>query len=179
MAKKKASKPAAKPKAASAAADVGLVEVGAKAPAFTLPDSEGKSHKLADFKKRWLVLYFYPKDDTSGCTAQACSFRDQLPDFEALDAAVVGISPDDAESHARFQTKHQLPFLLLADPGKEALEAYGVWQEKSMYGRKYMGVIRTTYLIDPKGVVAHRWDKVKVPGHAEQVRDTIRSLRGS
>ncbi len=155
------------------APSVGLIEVGEAAPAFSLPDQAGTTHKLADYRGRWVVLYFYPKDDTSGCTAEACQFRDDLPRFRKKDAVVLGVSPDAAASHKKFADKYKLPFTLLADTEKEVCQRYGVWQQKSMYGRKYMGVVRTTYLIDPKGKVAQRWDKVKVPGHAEAVMGAI------
>lgn len=154
-----------------------LIEVGDKAPAFSLHDGEGKLHKLSDYRGRWVVLYFYPKDDTSGCTKEACQFNQALTQFSQRDAVVLGVSPDDAASHARFGGKHKLKFPLLADPDKKTLAAYGVWQEKSMYGRKYMGVVRTTYLIDPKGKVAARWDKVKVPGHEREVLKRLDELR--
>jgi len=150
-----------------------LIDEGRKAPAFTLTDQDGNKHKLGDYAGQYVVLYFYPKDNTSGCTKQACQFRDRLPDFEKVDAVVLGVSPDSEKSHRNFADKHELPFTLLADPDKKVLEKYGVWQEKSMYGRKYMGVVRTTYLIDPKGKVARRWDKVKVPDHAAVVLEAI------
>ena len=152
-----------------------LVEVGSKAPAFALPDQAGNAHRLSDYNGKWVVLYFYPKDDTSGCTAQACAFRDALPDFSGLDAVVLGLSPDDEKSHGKFAAKYNLPFTLLADDNANTCNTYGVWQEKSMYGRKYMGVARTTYLISPAGKVAQRWDKVKVPGHAQAVLKELRA----
>lgn len=151
---------------------------GQKAPAFTLPDQLGTKHKLTDLRGQWVVLYFYPKDDTSGCTAQACQFRDQQPGFHKLDAAVLGISPQDVKSKAKFAGKLDLNFPILADDGAKVCSKYGVWKEKSMYGRKYMGVVRTTFLIDPKGKVAQRFDKVKVPGHADAVLAALRELRG-
>ncbi len=156
-----------------------LVDIGKKAPAFTLKDSEGEKHSLKDYAGKFVVLYFYPKDDTSGCTKQACQFRDSLPGFDSVDAVILGVSPDDEKSHRRFMDKHDLNFPLLADP-KDAdsnpriCAKYGVWQEKSMYGRSYMGVVRTTYLIGPDGKVLQRWDKVKVPGHDQAVLDCIR-----
>ena len=145
-----------------------LVDVGRKAPAFTLADQDGKKHALKDFLGKPVVLYFYPKDDTSGCTKEACQFRDQKPDFKKAKAVVLGVSPDSVDSHRKFVDKHELNFTLLSDPkdadgNPKICAKYGVWQEKSMYGRKYMGVVRTTYLIDAKGRVAQRWDKVKVP----------------
>jgi thioredoxin-dependent peroxiredoxin len=150
--------------------------VGAKAPAFSLSDQDGNTVALKDFKGKAVVLYFYPKDDTSGCTAQACGFRDALPEFEALDAVVLGVSPDPVKSHAKFRDKYALPFPLLADPEHGVLEAYGVWQEKSMYGKKYMGVQRSTFVIDGQGKVRAVFEKVKVPGHVEAVADAVRAL---
>ena len=158
-----------------------LIDVGRKAPAFTLPDQDGTKHALKDCAGKPVVVYFYPKDDTSGCTLEACQFRDQQPDFVKVKATVFGVSPDSIESHQKFVSKHDLNFTLLAD-AKDAdgdpkvCAKYGVWQEKSMYGRKYMGVVRTTYLIDAAGKVARRWDKVKVPGHAEEVLAAIKEL---
>ena len=151
-----------------------LIEPGKNAPAFRLPDAEGKIHSLASLKGRHVVLYFYPKDDTSGCTLEACQFRDLLPKFDAAKAVVLGVSPDGTASHAKFARKHGLDFTLLADePGDDGTpptcDAFGTWQEKSMYGRKYFGVVRTTYLIGPDGKVVRRWDKVSVPGHAADV----------
>lgn len=164
-----ASKKQATPAPAAGTPAAGLVEVGKPAPAFTLPDQKGESHALVDFRGRWVVLYFYPKDDTSGCTKEACQFRDAGAAYKKKKAVVLGVSPDGVESHLKFATKFSLPFTLLADVGSKVCQAYGVWQEKSMYGRKYMGVVRTTYLIDPQGVIARRWDKVKVDGHEAEV----------
>ena len=143
-----------------------LIDEGKKAPAFSLADQDGKTHRLADYAGRPMVLYFYPKDDTPGCTQQACEFEAQLPDLEAHKAAVLGVSILDEKSKARFATKHSLTFPLLADAEHAVAEKYGVWQEKARYGRKYMGIVRTTYLIDAEGKVAKRWDKVKVDDHA-------------
>lgn len=145
------------------------IEPGQPAPPLELKDQAGKTHRLADHAGRWVVLYFYPKDDTPGCTKQACAFRDADAELRRRGVTVLGVSPDDEKSHAKFAKKFSLPFPLLADPEHAACEAYGVWGEKSMYGRTYMGVTRTTYLIDPEGRVAHRWDKVKVDGHADEV----------
>lgn len=151
-----------------------LIEPGTKAPAFTLTDQHGTSHRLADYKGRHVVLYFYPKDDTPGCTKEACAFEEALPDFSGVDAAVLGVSVLDARSKAKFATKHGLTFPLLADVDHAVAEAYGVWQEKSMYGRTYMGVARVTYLIGPDGRVVRRWDGVKVDGHAGEVLAALR-----
>ncbi len=158
-----------------------LIDPGKKAPAFRLPDQNGTMHALKDYAGSPVVLYFYPKDDTSGCTAEACAFRDLLPKFTKSKAVVLGVSPDDSTRHAKFAAKYNLNFTLLADvPGDDGTpkvcDKYGVWQEKSMYGRTYMGVVRTTYLIDADGRVARRWDKVKVAGHAEEVLAAVAEL---
>jgi len=154
-----------------------MIAVDSPAPDFSLPDQDGNLVKLSDLKGQPVVLYFYPKDDTSGCTKEACAFRDGFPDFEAAGATILGISPDSSASHAKFVAKHALPFTLLADVDKAACEAYGVWKEKSMYGRKYMGVERTTYVIDRDGKVARVFPKVKVPGHAEAVLEAVRAVK--
>jgi thioredoxin-dependent peroxiredoxin len=155
-----------------------LIDPDRPAPDFSLPDQFGKIHTLADFKGHPFILYFYPKDDTSGCTAQACDIRDNMAAFTGLECSLVGISPDDVDSHARFAAKFDLPFTLLADTPIDGTppvcDAYGVWQEKAMYGRTYMGVQRTTYLIGPDGNVLRRWDKVKVPGHIEELLAALR-----
>jgi len=153
-----------------------LVEPGRKAPAFALPDQDGKIHRLRDYAGRPLILYFYPKDDTPGCTREACAFRDALPGFKKGRAAVLGVSVLDTASKARFARKHELNFPLLADPEHAAADKYGVWQKKSLYGRTYMGLARTTYLIGPDGKVARRWDHVKVDGHAADVLRAVREL---
>ena len=153
-----------------------LVEPGRKAPAFALPDQDGKTHRLRDYAGRPLILYFYPKDDTPGCTREACAFRDALPDFKKGRAAVLGVSVLDAASKARFARKHRLNFPLLADPDHEVADKYGVWMEKSLYGRSYMGLGRVTYLIGPNGKVARRWDNVKVDGHAADVLRAVDEL---
>src|SRR6185295_9604639 len=144
-----------------------LVEPGRKAPAFSLPDQEGRPHRLKDYAGRPLILYFYPKDDTPGCTTEACAFRDLLPKFKPSKATVLGVSILDEASKAKFAGKYDLNFPLLADPDHEVADKYGVWQKKSRYGRSYMGIVRTTYLIGADGKVARRWDNVKVDGHAE------------
>jgi len=153
-----------------------LVEPARKAPAFSLPDQDGKVHRLKDYAGRPLVLYFYPKDDTPGCTKEACAFRDVLPDFKKGKAAVLGVSVLDTASKAKFARKHKLNFPLLADPEHEVADRYGAWQKKSLYGRSYMGVARMTYLIGPDGKVARRWDNVKVDGHAADVLRAVDEL---
>jgi peroxiredoxin Q/BCP len=152
------------------------IEVGRKAPAFSLQDQDGRSHTLKDYAGRPVVLYFYPKDDTPGCTTEACTFEAGLKDFAAAGAAVLGVSILDSRSKAKFARKHGLTFPLLADEDHAVAEAYGAWQEKSMYGRKYMGVARITYLIDPAGKVARRWDTVKPADHPAEVLEAVRAL---
>ena len=146
---------------------------GSMAPAFTLPRDGGGSVSLADMKGKWIVLYFYPKDDTSGCTREAIDFTAKAGEFEAKGAIILGVSPDSVKSHDKFRDKHNLGITLLSDEEKGMLEAYGVWKEKSMYGKKYMGVERTTFLIDPEGRIARVWEKVKVPGHVDEVLGAI------
>ncbi|WP_145081564.1 thioredoxin-dependent thiol peroxidase [Poriferisphaera corsica] len=153
-----------------------MIEIGAKAPAIALKDQNGKLRRLSEFKGQNIVLYFYPRDNTSGCTKQACAFRDEIESFGELNAVVIGVSPDDETSHTKFITKYELPFILLADPERKALEKYGVWQEKNMYGRKVMGVVRTTYIIDSSGKIAARFDKVRVADHIPKVIETLQSL---
>ncbi len=146
---------------------------GMKAPEFALPRDGGETVTLAQFAGSKLVLFFYPKDDTSGCTAEAVAFTDLLPQFQKAGVAVLGMSPDSASKHDKFIAKHALGVMLASDEDKTTLEAYGVWVEKSMYGRKYMGVERSTFLIDETGSIEKIWRKVKVPGHAEEVLATV------
>jgi peroxiredoxin Q/BCP len=152
------------------------VNIGDKAPDFTLPTDGNGTVKLSDLKGKKVVLYFYPKDDTSGCTAEACGFRDALPDYSGAGAVVIGISKDSVASHDKFKKKHGLPFILASDAGSDVSEKYGTWVEKSMYGRKYMGIERCTFLLDEEGVVRGAWRKVKVPGHVAEVLKTARAL---
>jgi peroxiredoxin Q/BCP len=153
-----------------------LLEPGKKAPAFSLKDQSGRTHTLAAYAGRPVIVYFYPKDDTPGCTKEACAFQDNLPKFGKSKAAVLGVSVLDEDSKAAFARKYSLTFPLLADPEHEVIEKYGAWQEKSMYGKKYMGVARITYLIDGDGKVVRRWDGVKVDGHAEDVLSEVGKL---
>ena len=155
----------------------GAIEIGKKAPAFSLKNQDGKTVKLADCKGRWLVLYFYPRDDTPGCTVEACDFSAGLAAFEGLDATVLGCSPDSPETHAKFIKKRGLTIGLLSDPDHTTLEKYGAWGEKSLYGKKSMGVLRSTVLIDPTGKIAFHWAKVKAAGHADAVRAKLAELR--
>jgi peroxiredoxin Q/BCP len=156
-----------------------LIDVGRKAPAFTLEDQDGRTHRLADYAGKPVILYFYPKDDTPGCTKEACAFRDTLPRFRTSKAVVLGISGQSQASKAKFAEKYQLNFPLLADEKYEVAEQYGAWQKKLLYGRTFMGVSRTTYLIGPDGRVAKRWDKVKVDGHADAVLKEVDALAPS
>ena len=145
------------------------VAVGKKAPAFKLPDEGGKTHTLKEYAGKWLLIYFYPKDDTPGCTIEACTIRDQFKDFKKIGATVVGVSTDSVKSHKKFKDAYELPFTLLADEDKKMVSAYGVWTEKSMYGRKYMGTVRSSFLVDPKGIVRKVYEKVKPAKHAAEV----------
>ena len=150
-----------------------LLSIGDKAPAFRTTDQDGEPVSLSDFKGKKVVLYFYPKDDTPGCTKEACSIRDGWSQFRRKKVAVLGVSVDDAKSHRKFVDKYSLPFTLLADTDKKIVNDYGVWGEKSMYGRKYMGTNRVTYLIDEKGKIAAVWPKVKVADHVDEVIEAI------
>lgn len=149
------------------------------APEFTLPRDGGGNVSLADFRGKSVVVYFYPKDDTSGCTAESIDFSTLASDFAAAGAVVIGMSPDSVKKHDKFAKKHELSVILASDEEKTVLTSYGVWVEKSMYGRKYMGVERTTVLIDEGGIVRRVWDKVKVPGHAQEVLGAVKSLSSS
>jgi len=153
-----------------------LIDEGKKAPMFALHDQDGKTHKLSDYAGRPLVLYFYPKDDTPGCTKETCAFRDNLPKFKAGKAAVLGVSILDESSKAKFARKYSVNFPLLADEDHSVAEKYGVWQKKSLYGRQFMGIARTTYLIAADGRIAKRWDNVKVDGHADDVLEAVQTL---
>lgn len=153
-----------------------MVTVGKAAPAFTLDTDAGASLALKDLRGRPVVLYFYPKDDTPGCTVEACEFRDAFPRFKGTKAVILGISPDSVASHQKFKQKFDLPFTLLADPDHAIAEKYGVWQKKSMYGKSYMGIARTTFVIDQDGKVAKVFEKVKPKGHAEEVQQAVDAL---
>lgn len=150
-----------------------MLKQGDKAPDFKLAADSGEIVSLKDYKGKKVVLYFYPKDMTDGCTKESCDFRDNIKKFEKNNTVVIGVSADDTKSHVKFKKKYDLPFTLLSDESKEMLNNYGVWQEKSMYGRKYMGIVRTTFVIDEKGKIEKIYDKVKVPGHVEEVLKNI------
>ena len=153
------------------------MEPGSTPPAFSLPDQDGKTVKLSDYKGKWLVLYFYPNDDTPGCTTEACDFTNGLKDFEKLEAVVVGCSPNTEESHRKFIAKYKLKVRLLSDTGHTVMEKYGAWGEKVLYGKKSIGVLRSTVIIAPDGKVAHHWPRVKSAGHADQVQEKLKELQ--
>lgn len=153
------------------------IEPGQKAPAFSAPTDQGKVAKLKDYAGQFLVLYFYPRDDTPGCTKEACAFRDQAKEFAKLGASVLGVSTDSVASHQKFQKKFELNFPLLADEDHAIAEAYGAWREKNMYGKKSMGIQRSTYLIGPDQKVVHVWKKVQVDGHDQEVIETIQAAK--
>lgn len=150
------------------------VTAGTKAPDFELKDSEGKVHKLSDYKGKTFVLYFYPKDNTKGCTTEACSFRDSYAEFEQAGVDVVGVSPDDEQSHTNFIDKYELPFTLLSDPDHKVCEAYGVWGLKKFMGREYEGVFRTTFVISPEGEIVKVFEKVKPTDHSQEVLEAVK-----
>ena len=146
-----------------------MLEVGTQAPDFTLPDQNGNRHSLSDYRGKKVILYFYPKDNTPGCTKQACGFAERYPQFIEKGAVVLGISKDSVASHKKFEEKYGLPFTILSDPELKVIQAYDVWQEKKNYGKTYMGVVRTTYLIDEEGKIAKAFDKVKAADNPEQM----------
>lgn len=150
-----------------------MLKTGDKAPEFSLISDEGKKVSLKDLKGKKVILYFYPKDDTSGCTAEACSFRDNIKIFQKKNTVVIGVSKDDTKSHQKFKKKYDLPFTLLSDENLDMLKKYDVWKEKSMYGRKYMGIVRTTFVIDEKGKIQEIFNNVKVEGHTKEILDKL------
>jgi len=153
-----------------------MVEIGKKAKDFKLKDEQGDEVRLEDMRGKWVVVYFYPKDNTSGCTTEALQFTEKINDFRKMNAEVVGISPDSCQSHQKFMVKHDLKIKLLADPDHKVLEAYGAWGDKKMYGKSFLGVNRSTILIDPQGKIAHHWPKVKAKGHADEVAAKLAEL---
>ena len=152
-----------------------MLEIGTKAPDFTLPDKDGNPVSLSDFAGKKVVLYFYPKDNTPGCTRQACAFAQSFEEFKTLDAVVIGVSKDSVASHQKFAEKYELPFILLSDPERQAIEAYGVWQEKKNYGKVSMGVVRSTFVIDGEGIIEKVMPKVKPDTNAAEILDYLRS----
>jgi peroxiredoxin Q/BCP len=153
-----------------------VVKTGLKAPSIKLKNQDGKIVSLNEFKGKNIILYFYPKDNTSGCTKEACNFRDEFPKFGKLNAVILGVSPDSVESHKKFKEKYNLPFDLLSDEKKDAVKKYDVWKEKNLYGRKYMGVVRTTFIIDGKGKIVKIFPKVKVDGHNKELMEALKEL---
>ncbi|WP_133969687.1 thioredoxin-dependent thiol peroxidase [Eubacterium limosum] len=151
-----------------------MLQQGTKAPDFTLPDKDNHPVSLSDFKEKKVILYFYPKDNTKGCTTQACTFRDAYSEFEALGAVVIGVSKDSTRSHTNFASKYELPFLLLSDPKTQVIQAYDVWKEKKMYGKTYMGIVRTTYIIDEAGMIEKVYEKVKPAENADQILEHLK-----
>jgi peroxiredoxin Q/BCP len=154
-----------------------MMKVGDSASNFCLADDSGEEHCLDNFKGKWVVLYFYPKDNTSGCTLEARDFTTALTDFEKLNTMIIGVSPDSTKSHQNFITKHDLKIKLLSDPEHKTLEDYGAWQKKKLYGREFMGVVRSTFLISPEGKIEHVWPKVKVNGHVSAVKEKLVELQ--
>ncbi|HEY8684169.1 MAG TPA: thioredoxin-dependent thiol peroxidase [Chloroflexota bacterium] len=154
-----------------------MIAEGDKAPNFSLEADDGTTVTRDSLAGKNVVLFFYPKDNTSGCTKEACDFRDAFPRFGKVDAVVMGVSPDSLESHRKFKAKYELPYRLLSDEGHKVADSFGVWKEKSLYGRKYMGIERTTVIIDHKGGIARVFPKVKIPGHIQEVEKTVRELK--
>ena len=154
-----------------------MLQIGDKAPDFCLPNQDEIEICLRDFKGKWVVLYFYPKDNTPGCTTEALDFTQNIEEFEKLNAVVVGISPDSPKKHKNFIEKKNLKVILLSDENKEVLKLYDVWKLKKMYGKEYMGVVRSTYLIDPDGIIKQIWTNVKVKGHVQKVKETLKELQ--
>ncbi len=154
------------------------MQIGVKAPEFCLKNQDGNEVCSRDFKGKWMVIYFYPKDDTPGCTTEACEFTQEFPNFLDMDAAVLGVSADTVEKHKKFVDKHAIHITLLSDTEHKMIESYGAWREKNMCGKKYMGIVRSTVLVNPKGEVAHYWDNVKAKGHAEKVKAELAKLQG-
>lgn len=150
-----------------------MLKIGTEAPDFTLPDQNGTMHKLSDYRGKKVILYFYPKDNTSGCTKEACGFAERYPQFQEKDAVILGVSKDSVASHKKFEQNYQLPFTLLSDENKEVLQKYEVWKEKNMYGRKTMGVVRSTYLIDENGIIVKAMEKVKAADNPQQLLEAL------
>jgi len=155
-----------------------MLQIGERAPAFCLPNQDEEEVCLRDLQESWIILYFYPKDNTPGCTTEACDFSATVPDFSKIGATILGVSPDSPKRHRNFIEKKALTITLLSDEDKEVLQRYGVWQLKKNYGREYMGVVRSTFIIDPDGKIAAVWEKVRVKGHVEAVKEKLLELKG-
>ena len=156
-----------------------MLEIGDTIPAFCLPNQDEEEICFRDIKGRWAVIYFYPKDNTPGCTTEACAFTEALPDFTALEAIILGVSPDSPKKHRNFIEKKKLKITLLADEDKSLCKAFGIWQLKKFMGREYMGVVRSTFLIAPDGTLAYKWEKVKVKGHVDEVKEKLKELQSN
>ena len=152
------------------------LKANSKAPDFSLPDQNNKVHSLSDYKNQWVLLYFYPKDDTPGCTKEACAIRDEFPKFKKLNCVVLGVSIDSMKSHEKFIKKYKLPFLLLSDEKKEVVKLYNVWQKKKFMGREYMGILRTSFLINPEGKIVNVYKDVKPESHAEEILEDLKNF---
>lgn len=155
-----------------------MLEKGNKAPEFTLPDQDGNEITFSSKKGKWIIIYFYPRDMTPGCTTQACNFQEHLPEFEPLNTEIIGVSKDSVKRHRKFADKYRLGFTLISDERGELCEAFGVWQEKSLYGKKYMGIVRSTFIIDPNGIIQKVYPKVNVKEHYIEVQNDLKSLQG-
>ncbi len=153
------------------------LKIGDPAPNFNLQDKDGNYKKLSDYRGKWVVLYFYPKDNTKGCTLEAREFSEAVKEYSDLNAEIIGISPDSTTSHAKFVEKQELKIMLLSDPEHKTLEAYDVWQLKKMYGKEYLGIVRSTFLIDPSGIIKAIWMKVKVAGHVQEVKSSLEKMQ--
>ena len=154
-----------------------MLETGQSVPQFSLPDQNGKIHNINDYKDQWVILYFYPKDLTPGCTTEACNFQEALPDFNAIDAVIFGISKDSPEQHKKFVSKYNLQFNLLSDEHSDVCEKFGVWQKKSNYGKEYMGIVRSTFLVNPEGKIARVYPKVNVKEHHQEILNDLKTLK--
>ena len=154
-----------------------MLETGIKVPNFSLPDQNGQVHNINDYKGRWVIVYFYPKDLTPGCTTEACNFQDALPDFTSIDAVIFGISKDSVDKHKKFADKYNLHFNLLSDENSNVCEQFGVWQKKSMYGKEYMGIVRSTFIVNPDGKIVKVYPKVKVKEHHTEILNDLKELR--
>jgi peroxiredoxin Q/BCP len=153
------------------------LKIGQLAPDFTAPDQDGKMHTLSDSRGSWTLVYFYPKDDTSGCTKEACSIRDMMPHFKKLSLAILGVSVDSVKSHKKFEKKYDLPFTLISDEDKKIVKAYGVWGKKKFWGREYMGTLRTSFLVDPEGMIAKIYEDVDPETHAEEILEDLKKMK--
>ncbi|MEJ2054561.1 MAG: thioredoxin-dependent thiol peroxidase [Calditrichaceae bacterium] len=154
-----------------------MLETGNQIPHFTLPDQDGNMHDIDNYKGRWVVLYFYPKDMTPGCTTEACNFQETLPEFNSIEAVIFGISKDSVARHKKFAEKHNLQFTLLSDENSNVCEQFGVWQKKSMYGKEFMGIVRSTFLVNPDGKIAKVYPKVKVKEHHTEILNDLKALK--